>query len=113
MAEHSAASLGVNRVMNSSEDKKIVLVAGNTLVYADTYDQALTQLEAIQRGQAPPAPKPSAVQTIEMVALPLPTSDARINEIRQHMQRYRELAGQGKWAEAGRELETIESLVKK
>ncbi len=33
--------------------KKVALVVGNTLVYADTYEQALADLEAIQKGQAP------------------------------------------------------------
>ena len=87
---------------------------GNTLVYADTYEQALADLQAIQRGQAP-APKPSpGVQTS---ATPTPvvaqTADARIEEIRQHLKRYRDLAAQGKWADAGKELEAIESIAKK
>ena len=93
---------------------KVVLALGNTLVYADTYEQALADLQAIQRGQAP-APKPSpGVQTS---ATPTPvvaqTADARIEEIRQHLKRYRDLAAQGKWADAGKELEAIESIAKK
>jgi hypothetical protein len=38
-------------------------------------------------------------------------SDARITEIRRHMQRYRELVSQGKLSEAGKELEAIQALV--
>jgi hypothetical protein len=30
-----------------------------------------------------------------------------------HLQRYKELAAQGKWADAGKELEAVESAVKK
>jgi uncharacterized membrane protein (UPF0182 family) len=94
--------------------KKVALVVGNTLVYADTYDQALSQLEAIQNGQPVPVVKPTggATQTSAAPA-PAPTADSRLNDIRQHMQRYRDLAGQGKWAEAGKELEAIESIVKR
>jgi hypothetical protein len=36
-----------------------------------------------------------------------------VESIRQHLQRYRGLASQGKWAEAGRELEAIQSEVNK
>jgi hypothetical protein len=35
-----------------------------------------------------------------------------VQAIRDHLRRYRELAGQGRWAEAGKELEAIESAVK-
>jgi len=96
--------------------KKVALVVGNTLIYADSYQEAIAQLQAAQNGQAPPPASTAAPQTISAVPVapaPAGQTDARIAEIRQHMQRYRELAGQGKWAEAGKELETIESLVKK
>ena len=96
--------------------KKIALVVGNTLVYADTYEQAIAQLEAIQKGQVP-APKPGAPQVTSaapgITPAQAPGGDARIAEVRQHLQRYRDLAGQGKWAEAGKELEAIEALVRK
>jgi hypothetical protein len=32
--------------------------------------------------------------------------------VREHLRRYRELASQGKWSDAGRELEAIEAAVK-
>jgi hypothetical protein len=41
------------------------------------------------------------------------TTDTRIETIRGHLDRYRALSAQGKWAEAGKELEAVESLVKK
>jgi uncharacterized protein len=87
--------------------KKIVLAAGSRLIYADTYEQALAQLGSgqpvpvqapAQPGQAPP-PAPAATGT----------TDRRIESIRNHLRRYRELAAQGKWAEAGKELEAIEA----
>jgi hypothetical protein len=36
----------------------------------------------------------------------------RLNNIRDHLRRYRDLAAQGKWSEAGKELEAIEALVR-
>ncbi len=88
--------------------KRVVLVVGNTLVYEETYEQALAQLESIQRGQAPP----TTSQTIT-TSTPAPAIDLRIDEVRRHLTRYRELASQGKWSEAGKELEAIEAVVKK
>ncbi len=98
--------------------KKVALVVGNTLVYADTYEQGLAQLEAIQKGQAPEtAAKPAAV-TSSVIPAPAPSGenaprDNRIEEIRTHLQRYRELSAQGKWADAGKELEAIEAITHK
>ncbi|HWZ29980.1 MAG TPA: UPF0182 family protein [Bryobacteraceae bacterium] len=91
--------------------KKVALVVGNALVYADTYEQALAQLEAIQKGQAPIAAAPLRTST----AAPVPSTpgDPRLDEVRRHLNRYRELAAQGKWSEAGKELEAIEATVKK
>jgi uncharacterized protein len=95
--------------------KKVVLAVGNRLIYADTYEQALTMLA----GSAPSAyaavsnantgtPAPAAP------AAPQPAStDPRVQSIRQHLQRYRELASQGKWAEAGRELDAIQAEANK
>ena len=39
-------------------------------------------------------------------------ADPRLQRVREHLRRYRELAAQGKWAEAGKELEAIEAEVK-
>ena len=92
--------------------KKVVLAVGNRLIYADTYEQALTMLAgsapatsaAVTSAAAPAAP--SAAQQP-------PSTDPRVQSIRQHLQRYRDLASQGKWAEAGRELDAIQSEVNK
>jgi septation ring formation regulator EzrA len=43
----------------------------------------------------------------------LKIQDPRIENIRQHLQRYRDLTSQGKWADAGRELEAIQNEVQK
>jgi uncharacterized protein len=93
--------------------KKVALAVGNTLVYADTYEQALSQLEALQSGQALPARTQSAPQPATPLTTAAPSNDVRVEEVRQHLNRYRELSAQGKWAEAGKELEAIEAIVKK
>jgi hypothetical protein len=94
--------------------KKVALSMGNNLVYADTYQQALAQLAGEKlpsTPEAPPAGQPSASST---AAAPAPASaqpDSRIGQIRQHLERYRQLVSQGKLSEAGKELEAIQSLV--
>jgi uncharacterized membrane protein (UPF0182 family) len=95
--------------------KKVVLAVGNRLIYADTYEQALAQLspgaqELVQQASAPtPVAAPATATT---AAAPTPASDPRIGRVRDHLRRYRELSSQGKWAEAGKELEAIEAEVK-
>jgi uncharacterized membrane protein (UPF0182 family) len=94
--------------------KKVALVMGNTLVYADTYEQALAQLDADQKGVAPPVTISGGTKQAAPAAAAAPaTNDARVEEIRQHLKRYRDFAAQGKWADAGKELEAIEAAVKK
>jgi hypothetical protein len=39
-------------------------------------------------------------------------ADPRLARVRDHLRRYRGLAAQGKWSEAGKELEAIEAEVK-
>ena len=91
--------------------KKVVLAVGNRLIYTDTYDEALAQLstgaqQLIQQADtgSTPNPAPAAVGTA-----PATPADARIGRIRDHLRRYRELAAQGRWSEAGKELEAIEA----
>jgi uncharacterized protein len=97
--------------------RKVALVRGSTLIYADTYEQALAQLQAVQGGKqvqvlTPSAPAGSTPAPPVTSAAPT-LSDPRIDSIRMHLQRYRELAAQGKWADAGKELEAVESAVKR
>jgi uncharacterized membrane protein (UPF0182 family) len=89
--------------------KKIALAMGNTLVYADTYQQALEQLA----GQNYPAPEAAVQQPAATPGGAPAAPDTRVVEIRRHLQRYRELVSQGKLAEAGKELEAIQALVEK
>jgi uncharacterized protein len=99
--------------------KKIVLAVGNRLIYSNTYEEALaalsqpggsetgTQQASAQQNQ-PPGPAPAAQINAAQKSL-----DPRIESIRQHLQRYRDLTSQGKWADAGRELEAIQNEVQK
>ena len=96
--------------------KKVVLAVGNRLIYADTYEQALAQLSG---GNTPAPvsvpgaqPAPQGNQAAPSAAA-LKSTDPRIEIIRQHLQRYRELTSQGKWVDAGRELEAIQNEVQK
>ena len=78
------------------------------------HEQALAQLSAgaqdlITQATPPPPPGKPAAAAPTLA----PGNDPRLDQVRQHLQRYRELASQGKWSEAGRELEAIEGLVKK
>jgi uncharacterized membrane protein (UPF0182 family) len=90
--------------------KKVVLAVGNRLIYADTYEQALTMLAG--SGGSNTNNSPPSTQATPLASQPIST-DPRIQSIRQHLQRYRELAAQGKWAEAGRELDAIQSEANK
>jgi uncharacterized protein len=92
--------------------KKIVLAVGSRLIYADNYDQALAQLSSGAQQlirQAEAAPSGTTGASAAPAASP---NDARLARIRDHLRRYRELAAQGKWSEAGKELEAIEAEVK-
>ena len=53
------------------------------------------------------------VQTRARVTCELtPANDPRLQRVRDHLKRYRDLAAQGKWSEAGKELEAVEAEVK-
>jgi hypothetical protein len=62
--------------------------------------------QAKEEGSAPAAGAPAQ-------AVAPASSDPRIQRIREHLSRYRDLAAQGHWAEAGKELEAIEAEVRK
>lgn len=97
--------------------KKVALAMGDKLAYADTYEDALSQLihslhgtEA--PGETPAGPAPTITTTPQAIganAQAIQTLEA----IRDHLRRYRELSAQGKWAEAGNELDQIQALAQK
>jgi uncharacterized membrane protein (UPF0182 family) len=92
--------------------KKVVLAVGNRLIYTDTYDEALAQLstgaqQLIQ--EAGTGSTPTAAPAAAAAGAPATPADARLGRIREHLRHYRELAAQGRWSEAGKELEAIEA----
>jgi uncharacterized membrane protein (UPF0182 family) len=94
--------------------KKVTLAMGNRLIYTDTYDQALAQLTAaMQTGAAPTTgqalQQPTALAGAAATAPQTGAAAARLEAIRNHLRRYRDLAAQGRWAEAGKELEAIQA----
>jgi len=99
--------------------KKVVLAVGSRLIYADTYEQALEQLSSgapslpqpLQTQQLPPPSVPQARPGVTAALTPA-NPDPRLEQVREHLRRYRDLAAQGKWSEAGKELEAIQSIVK-
>ena len=101
--------------------KKVALAMGNRLAYADTYEQSLSQLIQNLGGTAPSAtgePVTTAQNPAQPAAAPGPApasgeAVARLQQIRDHLQRYREFSAQGKWAEAGKELDEIQRLAQK
>ena len=106
--------------------KKVALAMGNLLAYADTYEQSLQQLIAMSRGTQPlpntqalpnaTTPAQPTLANTNITAPPRPSTpqaEQTLQEIRTHLQRYRELSAQGKWAEAGKELDEIQKLVQK
>ena len=66
--------------------------------------------------------EPSNAQTTDHLPLSGRSGPARhkssqahyhLQQISDHLQRYRELSSQGKWADAGKELDSIQQLVQK
>jgi hypothetical protein len=93
--------------------KKIALAMGNQLVYTDTWQQALDQLAADMGTAAPQEQAAAQTGSTPGAAQPqtMPQNDPRLGEIRLHFQRYRDLTSQGKWAEAGKELEAVQAIL--
>jgi uncharacterized membrane protein (UPF0182 family) len=94
--------------------KKVVLSSGNRLIYTDTYAEALAQLSggAQQLVSQAMSPTPPAQPPPTGAKAQLTIVDPRLAQVRDRLRRYRELASQGKWSEAGKELEAIEGLVR-
>jgi uncharacterized membrane protein (UPF0182 family) len=95
--------------------KKVVVAVGNQLIYRDTYEEALAELsatnpDAVRRASTEQQPAATPDKGAAPVSQAAPPADNRIAEIRQRLRRYRELLAQGKYAEAGKELEAVEML---
>lgn len=95
--------------------KKVVVAVGNELVYRNTYSEAIAAVaglggarpQAARQTQAAASPPAAGVASGPEVE-----ADRRLGEIRQRLRRYRDLWSQGKYGEAGKELEAIESIAK-
>ena len=86
--------------------KKVALAVGDTIIYQDTYEQALAELGGLKPRETAEA----ATAPISMPATPATGEAGRqVDAVRRHLRRFRELNSQGKWAEAGKELEAMES----
>jgi hypothetical protein len=97
--------------------KKVALAMGDHLAYADTYQQALTQLIGANApaNTEPATPTPTAAAQAPIAIQPTPAQarhEQLLKQLRDHFQRYRDLNSQGKFSEAGKELETIQNLLK-
>lgn len=101
------------------ELKKVALAMGDKLAYANTYEEALSQLISELNGTsnsvAPTQTAPAPAQTTQAAQPSAPNRQAiqTLEAIRDHLRRYRELSAQGKWAEAGKELDAIQALAQK
>jgi uncharacterized membrane protein (UPF0182 family) len=93
--------------------KKVVLAIGNTLIYRDTYEQALGDLSALMQGGVVDAAKQPGAEPSPLSAVAAPALDSLRELLQNHSRRARELAAQGKWAEAGKELDAIEAESRK
>lgn len=98
--------------------KKVVLGLGNRLIYADSYEEGLARLsgmeagmEAAQENNKPAAPTTNATPQTVSGGPVVPA--AVLDSIRGHLRKFRELQGQGRWSDAGKELEAIEAELKK
>jgi uncharacterized membrane protein (UPF0182 family) len=94
--------------------RKVVLAIGNRLIYSDTYEEALAELNGNGGAAAPPPATPGGTPTTPGAAPSVTEKgvDPRIQQIREHWRRYRELTAQGKLADAGKELEAIDQELK-
>jgi uncharacterized protein len=92
--------------------KKVVLAIGNTLIYRDTYEQALGDLSALMQSGVDAVKQPDAAPA-PLSALAASALDTLRELLQSHLHRTRELAAQGKWAEAGKELDAIEAESRK
>lgn len=95
--------------------RKVVIAVGNRLIYEDTYEEALQALAGGEFLDAAPPPQTAAAVAAAATETPVPAAaqpaSEALNRLRNHLRRYRELQGQGKYAEAGREMESIERII--
>ena len=87
------------------ELKRVVLACGDRLVYESSFEEALN---ALLGGESFPR---TAEATATTQPLQKTIAQGPVKEIAQHLEKYRQLTGQGKFAEAGREMEELSRLI--
>jgi uncharacterized membrane protein (UPF0182 family) len=93
--------------------KKVAVSMGGRLVYSDTYEQAIAELAGMRPVVAENAPVNAAAPPVKGAgAQPMYQMDP-LNEVRDHLKRYRDLMSQGKYSEAGKEIEALERMAAK
>ncbi len=101
------------------ELKKVVLAVGNRLVYSDDLPGAIAALAQAPAGEAAAAASTTAAALTPSRAMAGSTAGAvtlspqAVGELQQHLERYRQLTAQGKFADAGRELEAVEDVLRR
>ncbi|MGH9468340.1 MAG: UPF0182 family protein [Terriglobales bacterium] len=109
------------------ELKKMVLAVGNRIVYSNDLPTAVallaqapsasdtaTNQEAILAGAAsPPATGPPTTAASKTAARQPAISRAVLEAVQQHLSRYRQLTAQGKFAQAGAELQAAQQALQK
>jgi hypothetical protein len=85
--------------------KKVVIAMGDRLIYRDTYEQALAELAGISLSRPESAPTgQSPAETVN------PQSDP-YTQVREVWNRYRRSMSEGRYQEAGKELERLEQIL--
>jgi uncharacterized membrane protein (UPF0182 family) len=95
--------------------KKVVIAMGNRLIYADSYEEAVQRLTGQEAPAAPARPElraagQKAAEEPPQTAVP-DLSGQALERARQILRRYREFMSQGRYADAGREMEALEKAV--
>jgi len=87
--------------------KKVVVSMGDRMVYADTYSAALEELAGVPLGQAEPGHGP-----VQTAPAPAAATEDPYSQLREIWGRYRRAAAEGRYQEAGRELERFDHILR-
>lgn len=85
--------------------KKVVIAMGDRLIYSDTYEQALAELAGISLSS------PTPVSSGQTQAEPARPESDPYGQIREIWNRYRRSMSEGRYQDAGKELERLEHLL--
>lgn len=95
------------------ELKKVAVGLGSLIGYGDTYAEALSQLGGgIVEAAVTAAATPVAGAATGTIAPIQSMTDPRIEKVRTRLRHYKELMGQGKFVDAAKELEAVETEIR-